>query len=119
VHLLYYGSEQEKVLHWQKTLDLLKSQSEKMGREYDSPESRDHIQPFIESFKLQDTLQELEKPSLADYACFNDFFARKLKDGARPIDEPDNPKVVSSPADCRITTYPTIDLACRYWIKGW
>ena len=28
------------------------------------------------------------------------------------------PFVVSSVADCRITTFPTIDLATKYWIKG-
>jgi phosphatidylserine decarboxylase len=31
MHLLYYGSEQEKALHWKKTLALLQAQSEKMG----------------------------------------------------------------------------------------
>ena len=118
MHLLYYGSEQEKALHWKKTVQLLKSQSEKMGKEYDDPKSRDHIQPFIDSFKLQDTLQELKKPDPADYANFNEFFARELKEGARPVAEPEDAKVVSSPADCRLTTFPSVDLATKYWIKG-
>jgi phosphatidylserine decarboxylase len=118
MHLLYYGSEQEKALHWKKTLDLLEAQSVKMGKEYDDPASKDHIQPFIESFKLQDTLQELKKPNPEDYSCFNEFFARELKDGARPVEEPENPKVVSSPADCRLTAFPSVDLATKYWIKG-
>lgn len=48
MHLLYYGSEQERVLEWNKTKKLLKEQSDKMGREYDDPRSVDHIQPFIE-----------------------------------------------------------------------
>lgn len=48
MHLLYYGSEQERLLEWSKTKQLLKDQSEKMGREYDDPKSVDHIQPFIE-----------------------------------------------------------------------
>ena len=39
MHLLYYGSMQEKLLQWQETENLLKAQSVKMGREYDSPES--------------------------------------------------------------------------------
>lgn len=26
--------------------------------------------------------------------------------------------VVSSPADCRLTAFPTVDLATKYWIKG-
>jgi phosphatidylserine decarboxylase len=104
--------------HWKQTLQLLKSQSEKMGKEYDDPKSRDHIQPFIDSFKLQDTLQELKKPDPADYANFNEFFARELKDGARPVAEPENAAVVSSPADSRLTIFPSVDLATKYWIKG-
>ena len=59
MHLLYYGTEQAKALQWKRTQDLLKQQSVKMGKQYDSPESRNHIQPFIESFGLQDSLHEM------------------------------------------------------------
>jgi len=118
MHLLYYGSEQEKALHWQKTLALLKSQSEKMGKEYDSPASKAHIKPFIQSFNLGPALHEMKEPDPDKYATFNDFFAREIKESARPIDEPENELVTSSPADCRMTAYPTIELATRYWIKG-
>ncbi|CAN8102004.1 unnamed protein product [Discula destructiva] len=48
MHLLYYGSEQERLLEWCKAKQLLMEQSKKMGREYDDPESVNHIQPFIE-----------------------------------------------------------------------
>jgi len=118
MHLLYYGSEQENALHWKKTLALLQAQSEKMGRQYDDPASKDHIRPFIESFGLQDTLADLQEPDPEKYACFNDFFARALRDGTRPVAEPDNPRAVSSPADCRLTAFPSVDLATQYWIKG-
>lgn len=118
MHLLYYGSAQEKALHWKQTVELLKNQSEKMGQEYDTPESKSHIQPFIESFELQDTLFEMVEPDPDRYATFNEFFAREIKESARPIDEPDNNLVSSSPADCRLTAFPTIDLATKYWIKG-
>jgi phosphatidylserine decarboxylase len=118
MHLLYHGTEQEKALHWKKTLGLLQAQSEKMGKEYDDPKSKDHIQPFIESFKLQDSLAQLKKPNPDDYATFNEFFGRELKDGARPVDTPGSTTIVSSPADCRLTAFPTIDLATKYWIKG-
>ncbi|KAI9846947.1 MAG: hypothetical protein M1838_001083 [Thelocarpon superellum] len=118
MHLLFYGSEQEKALHWQRVKDLLRSESEKMGHQYDSPESRAHIQPFIESFQLEKTLLQLRKPNPADYATFNDFFAREILESARPIAEPENALVTSSPADCRLTAFPTIDLATTYWIKG-
>jgi len=118
MHLLYYGSEQEKALHWKRTIELLKDQSEKMGREYDAPESKAHIQPFIQSFDLQNTLVEMVKPDPSTYATFNEFFAREIKGSARPIDGPGNDFVSSSPADCRLTAFQTIDMATKYWIKG-
>jgi phosphatidylserine decarboxylase len=118
MHLLYYGNAQENALHWKKTLEVLQAQSVKMGKEYDSPESKAHILPFVQSFKLEDSLAELAKENIDDYSCFNDFFGRSLKDGVRSIAEPEDRLVTSSPADCRLTAYPTIDLATKYWIKG-
>jgi phosphatidylserine decarboxylase len=119
MHLLYYGSEQEKALHWKKTLELLKNQSEKMGKEYDSPESKQHIVPFIQSFDLGSTLYEMVEPNTDAYPTFNTFFAREIKESARPIAEPEDDFVTSSPADCRLTAFPGIDLATKYWIKGY
>lgn len=58
------------------------------------------------------------KPDPDSYATFNEFFAREIKESARPIAEPENDLVASSPADCRLTAYQTIDLATEYWIKG-
>lgn len=118
MHFLYYGSQQEKALHWQTTVNLLQSQSEKMGVEYDKPESVEHIQPFIESFFLQGSLRELVQPDPTKYATFNHFFAREIREDARPQEEPANDLITTSPADCRLTAFPTIDLATRYWIKG-
>ncbi|KAK5172626.1 uncharacterized protein LTR77_002746 [Saxophila tyrrhenica] len=97
---------------------MLKDQSVKMGKQYDSPESKDHIQPFIESFHLQDSLSDMVQPDPSKYSNFNEFFAREIKESARPIAEPDSTSVVSSVADCRLTTYPTADMATKYWIKG-
>lgn len=118
MHLLYYGSEQEKALHWQRTLEILKDQSVKMGREYDTPESSAHIEPFIKSFDLHDSLADLVEPDPTKYATFNDFFAREIRESSRPIAQPDDEFLTSSPADCRLTAYPTVDLATEYWIKG-
>lgn len=47
------------------------------------------------------------------------FFARQIKPEARPVDDPGNPNVVSTPADCRLTAFPSTDAATRYWIKGY
>ena len=60
MHMLYYGSEQEKALHWKRTQELLREQSVKMGEQYDAPASKDHIKPFIESFHLENTLADLK-----------------------------------------------------------
>lgn len=89
-----------------------------MGVEYDNPGSVAHIQPFIEGFGLEDSLVEMVKPDPKSYATFNEFFAREIREDARPIDEPGNDLVASSPADCRLTAFPTVDLATKYWIKG-
>ena len=58
------------------------------------------------------------QPDPTKYRTFNEFFAREIKESARPIAEPNNEKVVTSAADCRLTTFPTVDLATKYWIKG-
>lgn len=118
MHMLYYGSSQENILHWKQTEAYLKAQSEKMGKEYDDPESVNHIKPFIESFELQSSLSEMIQPDPSKYPTFNAFFAREIRQDARPLDDETNDLVTSSPADCRLTAYQTIDLATKYWIKG-
>lgn len=119
MHFLYYGSEQEAALHWKRIQALLKQQSEKMGALYDSPSSKAHIKPFIDSFGLRDSLSDLLQPDPDKYATFNAFFAREINPSARPIAEPNDPLILSSPADCRLTVFPTIDQATKYWIKGY
>ena len=73
-----------------------------------------HSSPFsriaLTSFQVQ--------PDPTKYNTFNEFFAREIKESARPIAEPDNDKAITSAADCRLTTFPTVDLATKYWIKG-
>lgn len=119
MHLLYYGSRQESLLQWQRTEALLKEQSVKMGQQYDAPESVAHIEPFIQSFSLQDSMKDMVQPDPKKYRSFNEFFGREIKPEARPIHDPDNELVHSSPADCRLTAYQTLDLATKYWIKGY
>lgn len=118
MHLLYYGTYQERALSTTRAISLLKEQSVKMGQQYDDPASKSHIQPFIDSFGLQDSMKDMVKSDPDDYANFNEFFAREIKPEARPIDEPENAFVTSSPADCRLTVFPTVNLATEFWIKG-
>ncbi|KAK5730315.1 hypothetical protein LTR15_000252 [Elasticomyces elasticus] len=118
MHLLYYGTPEATALHWKRTQDLLKAQSLKMGKQYDDSKSKDHIKPFIDSFELQESLKEMKEPDFTKYRTFNAFFAREIRDDARPQASRQDPAVVTSPADCRLTAFPTVDLATKYWIKG-
>ena len=117
MHLLFCGKEQVKVLEGSKRVeDLLREQSIREGRIYDSPESVKNIPSFISTYKI--ALDELLDPDIQHYATFNEFFYRKLKPDARPVENADDPAGLCSAADCRLVTYPTIDLARKFWIKG-
>ena len=118
MHFLYYGYYQQRFLSYARVEQLLKDQSVKMGVAYDSPESKSHIVPFIDSFQLWDSMKDMVMQDPEDYATFNDFFSREIRPEARPVDEAEDDLVVSSVADCRLTAFPHIDLAKQYWIKG-
>ena len=60
-------------------------------------------------------LSEVERP-LADYRTLDDFFTRRLREGARPM--PPDPDVVVSPVDGRITAFGTVDLDGTLEVKG-
>ena len=117
MHLLFRGKEQVKLLEGNKHVeDLLREQSIREGRIYDSPESVKNIPSFIRTYKL--SLDELLYPDIRHYATFNEFFYRKLKPDARPVENANDPAGICSAADCRLVVYSTIDLACKFWIKG-
>lgn len=99
MHLLYYGSEQQNILQSERAQKMLKDQSLKMGKQYDDPESVDHIQPFIESFELQDTLHELA--SLMSYHSGSQIVCAKTTHHHRPSPIPLNTALStsSSPAN--------------------
>jgi len=116
MHLLFYGKEEVKLLENKKVEHILQEQSIKEGKIYDSPESAKSIPSFVKAYNLQ--LDELLNPNLSSYKTFNEFFYRKLKAGARPVQHEEDPNGISSAADCRLTVYQTIDLAKEFWIKG-
>jgi len=95
---------------------LLQEQSVKEGKIYDSPESAANIPSFVKTYSLD--VNELLQPDITKYSCFNEFFSRKLKPNARPVQNLNNSRGICSAADCRLTVYPTIDLAKKFWIKG-
>ncbi|TDL21984.1 hypothetical protein BD410DRAFT_789065 [Rickenella mellea] len=116
MHLLFYGKGEVRLLESShKVENLLKEQSVKQGAIYDSPSSAKSIPSFVETYKLD--LSELLEPDPSKYATFNEFFYRKLKDGARPV-ENNSPEAFCSAADCRLTVFESVSDAQKFWIKG-
>lgn len=55
---------------------------------------------------------------LTAYTSVNDWFIRYLVPFSRPLDDPTNPLVVSSPTDARTVIFPSLTAATRLWVKG-
>lgn len=114
--LLYTGAG-DQVLGSKYIKNQLFKQSTKQGKLFDHEEGAlEHIESFVKTYKLEDTLDQLLEPDLTKYKTFNSFFYRKLKPDARPAD-PDPNSVVSA-ADCRLTVWEGVDTAKKFWIKG-
>lgn len=104
---LYYNPIGEATL-W--TLAKRKLVSSVYGKMMDRTSSAKIIHPFIEDFDIEmSSVQEQE------FKNFNDFFTRKLKDNARPVDTSLN--IVISPADGKIMAYADISNS-DFIIKG-
>jgi len=72
------------------------------GSMMDAPSSVKKITPFIKDFSINmDIVQSTE------FESFNDFFTRRLKNDARPIDT--NQNVIVSPADGKILAYADVN----------
>ena len=63
------------------------------------------INGFIKSFKVE--LHDAIVENIEDYSTFNEFFTRKLKSDARPIDT--NPMTIVSPCDGKISLFDKIN----------
>ncbi len=82
------------------------------GSFLDTPESFDEnilytFMNFSSQYRVQDSMIN-GKPN-ASWNCFNDFFARKLNSGLRPIDSPNDNRVITMPADCTFRQKYDID----------
>ena len=77
-------------------MDWVRYYVESIGSWMDSPESIDQLQMFYDDkyFKIDDYVAPP-----GGWKTYNQFFARQIKSGARPIDEPSNNKVIVSAAD--------------------
>jgi phosphatidylserine decarboxylase len=61
-------------------------------------------------------IDEAESSNIDDYATFNAFFTRKLKDGVRPLSEKTN--IISSPADGILSEFGEIENKTLIQAKG-
>lgn len=83
------------------------------GWAMDRPKTRAKIAPFVEQFELDEN--EFAE-DVNDYANFNDFFSRKLKTAARPIDS--SPESIVFPADGRHLCVPDLSTTDGLFVKG-
>jgi phosphatidylserine decarboxylase len=105
---LYYNPIGEATL-W--ALAKRKQVSTVYGTMMDRTSSAKKIHPFIEDFDIDMSVAQEQK-----FNNFNDFFTRKLKDDARPVDT--SSTIVVSPADGKILAYADISNT-DFIIKGY
>ena len=113
IRLLYKGVRSQ--MEGARARNLLKSMSIKQGIKCDDPASVADIPAFVEFHNLN--LNEVRDP-LGSFKTFNEFFYRKLKEDARPVEKPEDPRRIVSAADCRFMAFENISEATRFWIKG-
>ncbi|KAL7423353.1 hypothetical protein Q5752_002656 [Cryptotrichosporon argae] len=116
MHLLFVNGNE--YMSYPSIEKLLEDQSIKQGKLYDQTGEgvKEHIESFIKTYQLP--LDELLVKDLTQYPTFNSFFARRLVASARPITAPDDPRIIVSPADSRLTVFQSVDAAKQFWIKG-
>ena len=73
------------------------------GQLQDIPFSKRKIAKFVKEYDIN--MEDYARP-IHEYSSFNDFFARELKEGARPIVSEGNR--LASPADGRVLAYQYI-----------
>ena len=84
-----------------------------MGAYLDSSLSRKKIAPTIRQLDID--MADFVTPE-GGFRSFNDFFARPLREGARPL--PEDPAALPSPAECRLTVYPELHGSQVVPVKG-
>ncbi len=107
-----YGNRLGKLTLW--ALVKRKWFSTLYGKAQDWSFSKGKIKEFVQNQGIN--MQEAERENPEDYDSFNDFFVRKLKKEARPV-EPEK-KTLVSPADGKLLAYENIDTEEVVQIKG-
>lgn len=80
------------------------------GKKMDSPSSVSRIEPFVISLNID--MSESEK-QIDEFTSFNDFFYRKLKPGARKIEEG-----LVSPGDGKLLVFEKASEVNSFFVKG-
>lgn len=107
-----YGNRLGKLTLW--ALVRRKWFSKVYGKAQDWPFSKRKIEGFVKDQGIN--MQEAERENPKDYHSFNDFFSRKLKEEARPMDVRE--EILVSPADGKLLAYENIDTDRVVQIKG-
>lgn len=94
---------------------LLEFVSVQGGKAMATPGSRKRIEGFIAANDIDTS--ELDR-DLADFSNLNEFFARPLRAGARPIAEAGDAQVVVSPSDGRVRCFRSIGRGDAVAVKG-
>ncbi len=84
------------------------------GKTQDWTVSRKKIEGFVKNQQIN--MKEAERENPEDYHSFNDFFTRRLKKGARPINQEKN--TLTAPADGKLLAYENIDINQVVQVKG-
>ncbi|KAF8520291.1 phosphatidylserine decarboxylase-domain-containing protein [Gautieria morchelliformis] len=119
LHLLFYGPAAIRFVTWSWIRRLLKEESIRQGKIYDSTDPKvvlPQIQSFLATYSIDTS--ELLEPDLTKYPSFNSFFSRRLKPNARPAQSPNDPSIISSAADSRLMVFNSAEDARNLWIKG-
>ncbi|CAD6885609.1 unnamed protein product [Tilletia controversa] len=114
IRLLYQGGNRSR-MEGTRIKKMLAAMSVKQGIKYDSPLSKAEIPAFIAFHNLD--VSEVREP-LDSFTTFNEFFYRRLKADARPLDSPQDPGVLVSAADCRLMAFDSVGAATSIWVKG-
>lgn len=80
------------------------------GKKMNKPSSVKKIEGFVQQLNIN--MEEAEK-SVSEYSSFNDFFYRKLKPEARPIDSD-----FISPGDGKLLAFEDVSDIHNFFIKG-
>ncbi|CEH14206.1 Phosphatidylserine decarboxylase [Ceraceosorus bombacis] len=113
IRLLYRGGKSR--MEGARVRRMLHNMSVKQGAKFDDPASAREIPSFIafHNLKMDEVLEPLE-----NFKTFNQFFYRKLKPDARPVEELENHKRLVSGADCRMQAFQSVEDSKKFWIKG-